>query len=77
MATFNQAIVISVLESPAGTFTAEARRNGEEHVLASNTAAARNAAVSAVLTALGTTIYGDLTTLPVHIVDRADVQLSS
>lgn len=76
MATFNQAIVISVYEN-AGTFTAKAHRNGEDHLLAEASAGSRIAAVNGAITAMASTIYGDLTTLPLHVVDRTEVQLAS
>lgn len=66
---FNQQIIITIPPvAVGGVFPAEARRNGESVVLASASHATYATAIANCITALASSIYGDLSKNPIQIV---------
>lgn len=75
---FNQQIIITVpREAVGGVFPAEARRNGETVVLASASHGTYATAIANCITALASSIYGDLSKNPIQIVAPGTVRLPS
>ena len=75
---FNQQIIIKVpREAVGGVYPAKAYRNGESVELASASHATYATAVANCITALSTSIYGDLSKNPIQIVAPSETRLPS
>lgn len=76
----NQLIIITLedVADSAGNFNAIATRNGESQiVLASATHATRLTALTNCITALASTVYGDLSKNPISILKPNTLRLTS